>query len=67
VGFVNYPPSDCPHGGPSDPFVPVARFVCQGEATAYAMFAYTQFPAREPGHVRVYEVWKGKKKLYRAG
>jgi len=67
VGYLNYPPSDLPHGGLPDPFEPVARFRSEGEANAYAQWAYVAFPAPQRGHVRVYEIYKGKRKLRRIG
>ena len=45
----------------------VARFRCEGEAVAYAMFAYSKFPSPRADAVRVYHVTKGRKYIYRAG
>ena len=42
----------------------VAKFVAEGDANAYAIHRAHNVPA---GRIEVFEVYKGKKRLYRAG
>jgi len=54
----------CPQIG--DAFL-VARFRCQGEAMAYATFAFSKFPSPHRDLARVYHVVKNDKVVFRAG
>lgn len=45
----------------------MARFVDEQIAVEAAKMMYEKFPYSDKSLTAVYEVWKGKKKVYRAG